>query len=119
MKKILIIEDDLTQQVAYKLKFKNNYALEFATTGSELLSHLNSSLPNLIILDIMLPGGKNGFDLLSTLKENPKTSYIPVIILTNLGEDQRQIALDCGAIEYFTKTNIDMGQLADVIKKCI
>ena len=119
MKKILIIEDDPVQQKTYRLKLWTKYNLDFASTGGEMLSQLGPTLPNLVILDIMLPGGKNGFDILSLLKDNPKTSSIPVIILTNLGVDQRQTALDCGAADYFTKIDTGMDQIADIVKKYI
>ncbi|MEI8232441.1 MAG: response regulator [bacterium] len=118
MKKILIIEDESVQQQAYRLKLEKKYQLAFATTANEVLSNL-SPTPDLIILDVMLPGGKNGFDILQTLKESPKTSNIPVIMLTNLGEDEKQTALDCGATDYFTKTSTSLGKLENIIEKYI
>ena len=110
MKSVLIIEDEIVQQQAYRLKLEDKYKLTFAGTGNEVLSYLDP-LPNLIILDIMLPGGKNGFDILQSLKENPKTSAIPVIMLTNLGEEEKKTALECGASEYLTKTDITLDQV--------
>lgn len=119
MKKILIIEDEANQQEAYKQRLKGKYLLDFASTGGEVLSYIAPVAPNLIILDIMLPGGKNGFDILQSLKEDPKTKKIPVIMITNLGEDERQTALDCGAAEYLTKTNIRLEQIETIIEKYI
>lgn len=117
MKKIMIIEDDPSQQAAYKLKLANNYELITATTGDEATGLLQTNLPDLIILDVMLPGGQNGFDILSTIKENPKTSGIPVIMLTNLSEDQRDTAINCGASEFLNKTQIGPNALETIMEK--
>lgn len=119
MKNILIIEDDSTQQQAYKLKLITKYNLNFVSTGSEVQGAIESNFPDLIILDIMLPGGQNGFDVLRVLKGSDKTKSVPIIMLTNLGEEQRQTAIECGATEFFTKTDIGPEQIEDVVEKYI
>lgn len=118
MKKILIIEDETAQQQAYKLKLEKDYELIFASTGPEALA-ATDSLPSLIILDIMLPGGQNGFDILQALKSNTKTKGIPVIMLTNLGDEEKNTALELGASEYINKTSIGPEQVAALVEKYI
>jgi CheY-like chemotaxis protein len=117
MKKILIIEDDPSQQAAYKLKLASSYELTIATTGDEAAGLLQTNIPDLIILDVMLPGGQNGFDILTTIKENPTTSGIPVIMLTNLNEDQRETAINCGASEFLNKTQVGPAALETILEK--
>jgi CheY-like chemotaxis protein len=117
MKKILIIEDDPSQLEAYKTKLVAKFELFFATTGNEVTGALQTQIPDLIILDVMLPGGKNGFDVLATIKENPLTSTIPVIMLTNLGEDQKDTAINCGASEFLNKTQVGPTALEAIMEK--
>lgn len=115
----MIIEDEIAQQDAYKLKLGKKYQVVAVTTVNEALGQVAIFPPDLIILDIMLPGGKNGFDLLQTLKENPKTKLIPVIMITNLGEEEHKTALECGAVAYFTKTNIGLSEVEKVVEHYI
>jgi CheY-like chemotaxis protein len=119
MKKIMIIEDELNQQEAYKLKLAASYELVFGQTGDEVPGLLQTNMPDLIILDVMLPGGQNGFDVLNTIKEDPKTSNIPVIMLTNLGEEQKETAINCGAAEFLNKTLIGPADLEKILEKYI
>ena len=113
----MIIEDELNQQEAYKLKLATRYDLIFGQTGDEVPGLLQANMPDLIILDVMLPGGQNGFDILNTIKEDPKTSNIPVIMLTNLGVEQKETAIKCGAAELLNKTLIGPSDLEKILEK--
>lgn len=105
MKKILIIEDDTTLLKAYQEMFKlERISVVGATTGQKGLMCVSSEKPDLILLDIMLPGGMNGFDVLEQLKRNPVTRQIPVIVLTNLDSEEKTAkAIDGTA--YLIKAN--------------
>ena len=74
------------------------------------------SNPDMIILDIMLPGKLNGFDVLRQLKLSPSTKGIPVIVMTNLMEEGKS-ALELGAIEYLLKVSVSLQDLLEKVEK--
>jgi len=115
-KKVLVVEDDqgLRKLVAQKLRDAGVDAIE-AETGQQALTLLKENKPNLVLLDIMLPGGMNGFDVLEQAKANPILKGIPIIVLTNLDTEQKT-ALDIGAIDYIVKTNISLDEVILKIK---
>ena len=85
-KRVLLVEDDvfLSDIIARKLVAQGCVFL-YAQDGEKALPLVEREVPDIILLDIMLPG-INGFDLLKKFKENPKTKDIPVIILSNLSQ---------------------------------
>ena len=88
MKKILVIEDDASLLKAYQEMFNpDEFRVIGASTGQEGLALTGSEKPDIILLDLMLPGGMNGFDVLERLKADPATKPIPVIVLTNLDSE--------------------------------
>ena len=107
-KMIFCVEDDtsIRDLMVYALKTSGYDACGF-NDGTELFEALGaaseSDLPELIMLDIMLPG-EDGLEILRKLKENPVTSSIPVIMATAKGtEFDKVIGLDTGADDYLTK----------------
>lgn len=109
----LIVEDDVLINSAYSVKFTHeNILFETAMDGEEALQKLERNKdnpPSVIILDMVLPK-KNGFEILKIIKENQSTKNIPVIALTNLGqESEKKHAMELGASEYLVKadTKID------------
>lgn len=117
MNKILIIEDEPSLNKAYEEKLKPEYELSFAIDGPEASQMLKKDTPDLVLLDIMLPGGKNGYDLLREIRQNPKTQKTPVIIVTNLPESERQTAMAEGATEFLLKANTSLEEIVAIIKK--
>ncbi|MFH0739900.1 MAG: response regulator [bacterium] len=116
--KILIIEDDKFLLKLYSDKLKREGFLVFESlTGEEGLNKIMAEKPDLVILDLLLPE-KNGFEILSEIKLNPKTKSIPVIILTNLGQksDINQ-GLELGAAAYLVKTDFPMNRLSELVKE--
>lgn len=113
MKKVLIIEDDPVLNSAYKQKLESLYQLVMTSEGEMGISLAVSEVPDLIVLDLILPGLENGLHILRKLKENPATSPIPVIVITNI-DNQSKPAFDSGAVDYLIKSNIDMNE---VVKK--
>lgn len=110
-KQILIIDDDLNLYKAYQEMFDSSkYAVSSAATGKEALDSITTNPPDLIILDIMLPGGLNGFDVLEKIESNPKHQSIPVIVLTNLDSEEK-VAKSIGAKKYFVKANTTKEQI--------
>ncbi|MCK5490288.1 MAG: response regulator [Candidatus Pacebacteria bacterium] len=113
-KKILVIEDEATLQKALSdILIREGYDVINATDGTLGLSLARSENPDLILLDIILPG-MDGFEILRNIKEKDK-SQVPIIILTNLSDlNDIQKALDIGATTYLVKADF---HLDDVLKK--
>lgn len=118
MKKILMVEDDEFLNKVYEFKLTNQgFEVYHATRGDEVQPMAEDVLPDLIILDIILPG-LNGFEVLKALKESNKTKDIPVIALTNLAEESDKHAImQLGAKAYLTKTDLTIDQVLDMIRK--
>jgi two-component system phosphate regulon response regulator PhoB len=101
---ILVVDDeeDILELVRYNLA-KEGYRVEGATSGEEALRRATTELPNLLVLDLMLPG-VGGLDVCRTLKANPKTQHIPIVMLTAKGEEADVVTgLELGADDYITK----------------
>lgn len=111
MTHILIIEDDTQLQDIYKRKLTNEgFDATVAASAEDGMDEIIRNMPDLILLDLMLPGGRNGFDFLEELKRNPKYSNIPVVILTNLDGEQAS-ALEIGAADYIIKANTSLDEM--------
>ncbi len=115
MKKILVVEDDkfLVNVLLSKLQ-KEGFEVVHAFDGEEALAKVREKKPDLILLDLILPV-KDGFDVLKELKEDGATKNIPVIILSNLGQETDiEKGKKLGAVDYMIKANWSM---KDVIAK--
>jgi DNA-binding response OmpR family regulator len=102
--KILIIEDDEDiQELVTNTLVKNGYQVTSSLDGEEYVRLIKSELPDLIILDLMLPK-LDGFDVCRNLKRDPDTRDIPIIMLTCKGEyEDISTGFEIGADEYITK----------------
>jgi diguanylate cyclase (GGDEF)-like protein len=102
--RILIVEDDFDISNMLRIYFESQgYEPTVATRGEEALEICRRNLPNLVILDIMLPD-INGYEVCRRLRANLRTSHIPIIFLTQRDERSDQIAgLELGADDYVTK----------------
>jgi two-component system phosphate regulon response regulator PhoB len=101
---ILIVEDeeDILELIKYNLT-KEGYKVTPATTGEEAIKLADSAPPDLILLDLMLPGA-DGFEVCRRLGNNPKTQQIPIVMLTAKGEEADIVTgLELGADDYITK----------------
>lgn len=104
MAKLLIIEDetDIRELISFNLEM-SGYEVIKARDGEEGLSLARSQAPDLVILDLMLPG-MDGLKVCSHLKKDPETRELPVIMLTARSEDDDVVAgLETGADDYVTK----------------
>ncbi|MEK7074844.1 MAG: response regulator, partial [Patescibacteria group bacterium] len=117
MKKILIVEDEPTlQRAILSVLTDQGYKIFSATNGEDAITIARKELPDLILLDLILPK-KDGFAVLTDLKQEPATMNIPVIILTNLeGNADVERALALGATTYLVKTNYKLEEIAEKIK---
>jgi len=101
---ILVVDDeeDILELVRYNLT-KNGYRVTGVATGEDALQAALSSLPDLVVLDLMLPG-VDGLEVCKLLKNNAKTAHIPVVMLTAKGEEADVVTgLELGADDYVTK----------------
>ncbi|HOW52561.1 MAG TPA: response regulator transcription factor [bacterium] len=102
--RILVVDDeqDILELIRYNLS-REGYQLDTVTTGEEALKIARDRHPDLIILDLMLPG-IDGLDVCRLLKGETRTSAIPIIMLTAKGEDSDVVTgLELGAEDYMTK----------------
>jgi signal transduction histidine kinase/DNA-binding response OmpR family regulator len=100
---VLIIEDNTELRQFLHERLKNMYTIVQAQDGSTGINMAFDVVPDIIICDIMLPG-KDGLEVTRTLKNDLRTSHIPVIILTAKGSIEQKIAgVQTGADEYITK----------------
>lgn len=102
--KILIVDDeeDIVELIRYNLE-KKGYRIVCAYNGEEALRFTRGELPQLIVLDLMLPG-MNGLEVYRVLREEPRTAEIPIIMLTARGEERDIVTgLELGADDYITK----------------
>ncbi|PIR94970.1 response regulator [Candidatus Falkowbacteria bacterium CG10_big_fil_rev_8_21_14_0_10_37_6] len=117
-KKILIVEDDQTIGNMYKTGLTNyGYDVVLADDGEKGVNLAKSEKPDIILLDIIMPR-VDGFAALSSLKEDPKTKHIPVLMLTNLGQDEdKERGKELGAIDYIVKADLTPMQVSEKIKQ--
>ena len=117
MSKILLIEDDkfLRELIIQKLG-REGYEVAEAPEGEAGLAKAKEEKPDLVLLDLILPG-IDGFEVLSRMKKDPALASIPVIILSNLGQrDDVQKGIDLGAEDYLIKAHFTPGEIVEKIK---
>lgn len=104
MATILVVDDEepIQELLRFNLE-KEGYVVCGATDGQEALKHVDSDHPDLIVLDLMLPG-MDGLEVCRRLRSNPKFQQIPIIMLTAKGEEiDTVLGLELGADDYMTK----------------
>ena len=114
---ILIVEDDkfLRELISRKL-LSEGFKIEEAIDGEEGLAKAKEVKPDLILLDLILPG-LDGFEVLRRIKDNPSTSSIPVLILSNLGQkDEIEKGLSLGAVDFLVKAHFTPEEIVAKIK---
>ena len=117
MKKILLIEDDQDQILLYQTKFElEGYGFLAAENGQEGLEKAEKQQPDLILIDLLMPG-MGGIDVLEKLKAHPKTKNIPAIIVTNLDKhDVAAKAMELGALDFIVKSKIPLREMMSRIE---
>ncbi|KKU16083.1 MAG: Response regulator [Parcubacteria group bacterium GW2011_GWC1_45_9] len=118
--KILIVEDDLFLANLLSLRFKKeNFEVVQAFSGNEALKKLEELRPDIILLDIILPQ-KNGFEVLESISQNPQTQNIPVIIVSNLGQESDiEKGKMLGAMDYYVKARLSIDELVAKVKNLV
>lgn len=118
MKTILIVEDDKLLGRAISQTLENEgYKVFWSRNAKEAFEALKAQEMSLIYLDLMLPGDKDGYEILRDLKQDEQRKSIPVVILSNLGQmSEIDRAMDLGASDYVVKANIELEKLVELTK---
>ena len=119
-KKILWIEDDefLSSIITQRLAKEKSIVIS-GTRGEDVVELAGHEMPDIIMLDILLPG-MDGMEVLAKLKSNEKTKHIPVIVFSNF-DDKTKIeqSKSLGAAGFFVKASINLDEIVNEIKKAI
>jgi DNA-binding response OmpR family regulator len=118
--KILIIEDDRYISKMYQLKLSlEGYEVQVAENGKQGVDKIKEMMPNIILLDILMPE-LDGFEVLKIVKADELTKDIPVLIMSNLGqEDHIQKGMQLGAVGYIVKSQYTPSNVVGKIKEII
>ena len=100
---VMIVDDTLANIEILSESLGDDYELFFATSGAEALELVRAEKPDLILLDVMMPG-MDGYQLCTMLKEDQETRNIPIVFVTAMTQEEDEIrGLELGAIDYITK----------------
>lgn len=118
--RVLIVEDDkFLRQLLTKKFATNGFAVTEAIDGNEALAALHKQVPHVVLLDLILPG-IDGFEVLRQMRSTPEFSKIPVIILSNLGQQEDvQKGKDLGAIDYMVKANFTPDEIISRVRQAV
>ncbi len=118
--KILIVEDEevLSKVLQEKLE-KVGDEVALAADGEEAVTRAKSFSPDVIVLDLLLPK-RSGFEVLQILKADQALKAVPVIVVSNLGEDEDiKRALALGAVDYYVKSEHPINEIVEKIKNIL
>ncbi|GMX58333.1 MAG TPA: response regulator [Candidatus Pacearchaeota archaeon] len=120
MEKILLIEDEeLIIRLLSKKLAAIGYDVSLAMNGEEGLEKIKQIIPDLILLDIVMPR-MGGFEVMAEMKKDEKIADIPVIIISNSGQPlELERAKELGAVDWLVKTEFDPKEVAEKIQKYI
>ena len=116
---ILIVEDeeDIVQLLKYNLEMEG-FSVRHVANGDDVMPEIKSLRPDLVLLDVMLPG-QGGIAVCKSIRASSKYAKIPIIMLTAKSQDHHVIAgLDAGANDYVTKP-FNIGVLVARIQSCL
>ena len=118
MNHVLVVEDeDFLVRALKDNLVSEGYSVAVATDGEAVFDELKKKTPSLILLDLLLPK-KNGFDVLKEIRQSPEWQLIPVVILSNLGEDSEiKRALELGANDYFVKSQHPIQEVIEKVRE--
>ena len=111
--KVLLVEDSkFLRRANERALSKAGFEVSTAADGEEALQVANDRLPDIILLDMLLPK-LSGPEVLKALKANPATMHIPVIVLTSLSQKNEEKLLHEGATAYFEKSTLELDKNSD------
>lgn len=116
--KVLVAEDDKFLSKAFKDKLeREGFIVIVAIDGEETIKTLIKEKPDILLLDLVMPV-KDGFEVLQEMKIDSKIAKIPVIILSNLGQDSDiKRGIELGAVDYLVKADFTISDVTKKIKE--
>lgn len=119
-KKVLVVEDDtLLKDMLGQQLVKDGWEVQHATEGTQALELAKSQTPSIILLDLLLPG-MSGFEILEQLKADEATKAIPVVILSNLGQQEDiDKGMQLGASDFMIKSNFTLDEVSAKVKALV
>lgn len=119
MKKILLVDDDQSIRQLYNVELSKAYQVIEATDGEDGLIKAKSEKPDLILLDVMMPK-VDGIAFLTKAKEDPDVSKIPIIMLTNFGQENLiQQAFNLGINDYLLKYKVTPEEMSQKVTQVL
>jgi DNA-binding response OmpR family regulator len=117
-KTILWVEDDdFLGSVITKKLMKENANVIHVGTGAKAVEILSSTVPDIILLDVLLPD-KDGFEVLSDAKKSQRTKDVPIIMFSNLSQEENiKKAKEMGALDFYVKSNLTPDQIVENIRE--
>lgn len=115
--RLLLVEDDrFLRKAAEVVLRRHGFEVLTAQDGEAGLAVARAERPALILLDLIMPR-MQGFQVIEHLKQDPEMADIPVIVMSNLGQESDvQRAMDAGAVAYVVKSNVALNDLADRVR---
>lgn len=116
--KVFIVEDDVFISSLLVKRFESEGVIvSTCNAGDIAAASIKEVMPNIVVLDIMLPGA-DGFQVLQQLKANPETKKIPVIMLSNLAEKEHiEKAKKYGAVSFLIKATLSIDEIVSEVAK--
>lgn len=117
-KKILVVEDDKFLRKVYESKLpKEGFQVISANDGEAGLEAMRKEKPDLVLLDLIMPK-MTGFDVLVEVQKDAGLKKIPILVLSNLGQEEDMVkAKALGAKDFFIKSNFSIKEVVDKIKQ--
>lgn len=118
--KVLIVDDDITLREMYAERIKmEGFEIEIAENGDEGIKKAKIFKPDVVLLDIMMPG-TNGFGVLETLQKDDQTKSIPILMLSALIQEENKVrSKEAGAKDYIVKSETTPANVIDKIKEAL
>jgi CheY-like chemotaxis protein len=119
VRRIIIADDDALFSAAVQLKFMSEgYRVHAVENGRDLMDQLATCVPDLVLLDLRMPG-LSGVDVLERMREDPQLSSIPVLVVTSEGgSGTRARCLGLGATGFYAKP-VSLRTLAGSVRSCL
>jgi DNA-binding response OmpR family regulator len=116
MPKILVVEDGTFMVAVYRSRLaKAGFEIDTALDGKEAIEKLEKYIPDLVLLDLILPI-EDGYSVLERMKKDEKLKNVPVMIVTNLSKSEAyDRTMELGADDYLVKSEMTQDDLADKI----
>ncbi len=115
MKRILVVDDDPSFSFQMEQLFKDKLNVQISADGISATSQISTGEFDTILLDIDILGDVDAIQILKEVRSNSRLKKIPVIVLTNLGDQRKQEFLNAGANEYFIKGEMNLDELRDMV----